>query len=212
MKIPRTMEETREVPLLLHELGIRGLLHNQEPIDLITAARLAGRGPRVEIGCFVGLSTCLIAAGTDPEDRILSLDLFTMVGLQGFVNPAVAIIGPELMERPDWLWLWRRNVKAAWPDHRIHFVQGDHLDPQVIAFVRCAVDHSAALLYLDGPHDAPSVNAELEAYLPLCRPGAFVVFHDWAPEFGVYEVVNRWVDDGRLIEYWPGYLYVARKP
>jgi Methyltransferase domain len=54
------------------------------------------------------------------------------------------------------------------------------------------------LLHVDGNHDAAAVGADLEAYLPAMRPGAFVVLDDasWA---SVLPQIQRLTDEQRLI-------------
>ena len=44
------------------------------------------------------------------------------------------------------------------------------------------------LVFLDGEHGYAGVSADIEAYLPLCRPGGIFSGHDW-PKAGVRKAV-----------------------
>jgi len=63
--------------------------------------------------------------------------------------------------------------------HEADWVKGDSTDPDVIQTVHDRLDgRDVDLLLIDGGHALDTVVRDVATYVPLCRPGAMVMFHD----------------------------------
>jgi predicted O-methyltransferase YrrM len=66
---------------------------------------------------------------------------------------------------------------------------------EVINSIKLAFD----LILLDGNHTYPGVKQDADNYIPMLRPGGFVIFHDSAlAEWGIGQVVRELKNDGRV--------------
>ena len=190
---------------------VRGLLYEKEPLDLIDAALMAAPGPRIEIGCLAGYSTCCIACATSDLDQVLSIDLFDIAAVEGWRGWVEQLVGPCFSTMQDFQWLWEQQVRQCCPEKRCIPIKGDHVEvlPRVLEVLDGA---KATFLFLDGPHDRVSVDLELELYLPLLTPDAIVAFHDYGKDWpGVMGAVDAALADGRLTTVREGYLFIARR-
>lgn len=70
--------------------------------------------------------------------------------------------------------------------HRMDYLDGSSIDPQIVAQVagRCAGKRT--LVMLDSNHTQEHVRAEMDAYAPLVAEGSYLIVHDgaqaWVPE------------------------------
>lgn len=151
-------------------------LTEQVPVDL----------PIVEVGTWHGRTAAVLAGR---GHQVVSVD------------PLVAYLDGD------------QRVQPPSPEDVRRSVDGTGLGAHV-RLVHTASPAAAAsweggpigMLFVDGDHSRPAVEADLEAWLPLMAPGAVVAFHDyliadgwgdtrWA---GVRQAVDAAVEAGRL--------------
>jgi predicted O-methyltransferase YrrM len=137
-----------------------GFLSRDEALLLYNLA-LQFRGQRaLEIGCWLGWSTChLAAAGVE-------LDV---------IDPILA--------RADVLPIVQQSLAAAGVLPRVQLTPG--VSPQGVTELAVRLQRTWSLLFIDGNHDAPSPLLDAQACAAHAAADALIVFHDLAsPEVG----------------------------
>lgn len=157
--------------------------HLTEPEKLLLY-RLSRKVPRqatiVEIGSYLGASTCFLAAGAHKKGgTVYAVDTWTNIG-----------VSEEPRDTYD---EFLRNIAPL--NDTITPLRG--LSVEVAKEFREPIN----LLFVDGAHSYDAVAADLRAWLPKLRDGGFVVLHD----YGWAEAVKRSVEEFvRPIELSPG--------
>lgn len=158
--------------------GIQGWLHPAEGFALYELAVYGpGTGPVVELGSFMGLSTCWIASGLKErgEGMVHAVDTFAGVVPTILPNCPIQHYGPTF-ER------FENNLRRMdlW-----HFVV-----PLKQRSAQAGLEWAGApvrLLFIDAGHDYADIDADLAAWLPHVAPDGLVAIHD----VGVFEDVTK---------------------
>lgn len=77
-----------------------------------------------------------------------------------------------------------------------------------VAMRRLGMEQHIDLLFVDGDHRYECVKADLEAWLPLVKPGGVVCGHDWTREEDVARAVREFLPDAQGAV---GGMWLARK-
>ena len=179
-------------PLLKIMRGIEGWLADEEGELMILAARAAlaepgAVGRLVEVGAFCGKASFLLASevcAAGGQARLTVIDPFD--GVVGARDQALKRLGPTL-ERFERM-VAEQNL-GDWIEMRI----GSALDANWSG----PID----LLLIDGLHDYAAVAADFAPFADHLRPGARVLFHDYADYFpGVVAFVDDLVAAGGWVE------------
>jgi cephalosporin hydroxylase len=134
-----------------------GIPTQQHPFDAwVTQEIIVETRPEriVEAGALAGGSATMWAMILDnlvPEGRVIAIDLH------------------DRMEKA-------RSVSVF--NRRVDFVHGSTVDPAIMTQVRRRVEGHRTMVILDSAHDAPHVDAELDAYAPLVTPGCYLIVQD----------------------------------
>ncbi len=162
--------------------SVRGYLHPIEGFALLLlAAHGEGEGGVVEIGSFLGRSSCWIATGLAASKRgtLTAIDHFqgSPEHQTGGTHPA-----PELTRDGSTLPQFRANLRT----HGLEaFVQ-----PIVESSLNAAEKWTAPLrmVFIDGDHSYDASRNDFEAWSKFVTPGGIVAFHD----IGAWEGVTRY--------------------
>lgn len=100
-------------------------------------------------------------------------------------HPTIHIVSIDILDAPG----ERDNVASAGYSNRLTQIVGDS------AQVGLTFDQPIDLLIVDGGHSYDQVKADIAAWLPHVRPSAWVVFHDYGTEDGMWQMVKRAADE-----------------
>jgi predicted O-methyltransferase YrrM len=142
-------------------LGIEGWMAADELSYL--AAEASKRRTIIEVGSFLGRSTCALAANT--SGTVMAVDTW-----DGSDEHKDMLSGKE----KDWLYNeFVRNTKGL----PITPIRARSLD----AAERCKADGiQADMIFIDSSHDYESVKADILAWKPLLSPGGVICGHDFS--------------------------------
>lgn len=152
------------------------------------AKHLANKAAIVEIGSYLGASTCFLAAGARArKGKVYAVDTWTnkamSEGERNTYKDFLLNIGPL----KDVIFpLQGKSTEIARQFHK-------------------KID----LLFIDGDHSYNGVRKDLDSWLPMVKDGGIVVFHDYGWAEGVQKAVREIVvplqiEEGRQIDniYW----------
>ena len=140
----------------------------------------------VEIGSWIGESTCLLALGLKGhEAKIYAVDTFS-----GEASDSSA----KLRYQQRMNKLKTDNTKDIFNKNIAHF----GMTPKVTAVVSdsltaakqfCEMPHSIDLLFIDGDHSEVATKNDIVAWLPFVKHGGIIAFHDFTSNHGVPRAV-----------------------
>ncbi len=161
--------------------GVQGYLHEIEGYALFAlAARGPGEGAIVEIGSFMGRSTCWLAAGTQSASRekVVAVDHFTGSPEH---QPGASHAVKEIADEGTTYRRFQENVRAAGLEEWVEARRAGSLE---------AVKNwkgPIRLLFIDGDHSYEASRADFDAWTPHLVSGGVVALHD----VGAWEGVTR---------------------
>ena len=165
--------------------GVQGYLH---PMEGFTLAMLAMNGPGegaiVEIGSFMGRSTCWLAAGSIEGGRevVHAVDHFKgSPEHQAWGSHPVKAIADEGSTFNK----FRENIRRIGFEH--------HVTPIPLPSIRACVQWEGPirLLFIDGDHSYEETKGDFDLWSPFIAPGGVVAFHDVGAWKGVTQFVNE---------------------
>jgi len=167
-------------------------LTGAEKIKLLELAAANTSGNFVEIGSYLGASSCFIAAGIKKAG------------------------GASKLYCVD---TWRNDSMSEGPrDTFDEFIKNISKFQDVVIPFRNSSEAASKLfndkinfLFIDGGHSYEAVKADIESWLPKLNSGAAVIFHDYGCADGVKRVVNENIKPlvskaDSLPNMWWGYL------
>lgn len=155
-------------------------------------ANLAKQLPRgstiVEIGSYLGASTCYLASGARLRDgKVYAVDTWTNLAMSEGTRDSYADFIQNTALFKNWI-VPLRGLSSA-----------------IAQELQVEID----LLFVDGDHSYEAVCADLEAWIPKVKEGGIVVFHDYDWAVGVRQAVRKLivpvqVEGGRRLDhiYW----------
>ena len=152
----------------------------------------------IEIGSWIGHSTCLIAAALrGPGARCCAIDAFTgtttIAQEVSYYRNFLAKVNPTLSQRELFdLHMARFNLQE-----RVVAIPAD--SARAAALLPPGLP-AADLLFIDGGHALDVVRKDIELYVPLVKNGGVVVFHDFSSECGVPTAVWEEIQRGSFRE------------
>lgn len=162
------------------------------------ANELPANAVGVEIGSWVGASTCFIAAGlTGGAPKLMAVDNF-----RGLSTCAEDIQWHRrFFEKAGCngtLDLFQRNVEALGFSPRVQAVVSDSLAfAEKLATAAVAVD----FVFIDGDHSYAACQADIRAWTPLVKPGGVIAFHDFGSRAeGVTRAIFEAIKAGAFAE------------
>ena len=167
---------------------IKGFLHDLEGYALFTLAATGdGIGEIVEIGSFMGRSTCWLATGSKKacRERVTAIDHFRgspehQAG-RPYENRMIVSTGTTFHE-------FMQNIEKM--------QLCEYVNP-VVATSEEAVSNwnkTVRLLFIDGDHSYESTKKDFELWSPFLCDHGYVCFHDvgaWPGPTQFYEELNR---------------------
>lgn len=158
-------------PWIRKSAEIDGWLFEGEHEFLWELATRSREGHIIEIGSWMGKSTCILAGACidhAPGTRVLCIDTFQMDGTE-----SQRVYHSQLVRRePGTFYHFLANAK------RLEF-------RQAIIPLAARSDEVASLLlggfrmaFIDGTHDYAGVKSDVEHYIPLLRQGGILALHD----------------------------------
>ena len=152
----------------------------------------------VEVGSWMGASTCFIAAGLKgAEAKIHAVDNFQGLSTCGedaaWYNRHFRRLGAS-----STLDIFRDNFAALGLADRAEPVVSDSLAAaQTLAAHRGAID----LIFIDGDHSYDACRADIAAWAPYVKPGGVIAFHDFGSRAdGVTRAIFEAIKAGRFAE------------
>jgi predicted O-methyltransferase YrrM len=166
---------------------------------LFQLASDAPAGARViEIGSWMGASTCFLAAGLKGDAaRVYAVDNFQGLSTCGedstWYNRHFRKLGTH-----STLDIFKANFAALGLSARTEPVVSDSLAAaQSLAALRGTAD----LIFIDGDHSYAACKADIEAWLPYVKKGGVIAFHDFGSRAdGVTRAIFETVKAGRFAE------------
>ena len=152
------------------------------------SAMIPGRPSVVEIGSYLGASTCFLAAGVSSrQGKVYAVDTWTNIAMTEGPRDTFA----------DFL----RHTKSF--EESIVVMRG--MSEEVgKGFPRC-ID----LLFIDGDHSYEGVCSDIRTWLPKVKNGGVLMFHDYGWAEGVQKAVKEFIEPvqrekGRVLDntYW----------
>jgi predicted O-methyltransferase YrrM len=151
-----------------------------ELISIHQVARSVGQDSVcVEIGSYLGASSCFIASALSPDSRIICIDTWQN----------------DAMRYED------ADTDAEKRDTHAEFVRNTHRFRDKIIQIRkwshdaipdiLSISREINFLFIDGDHNYEGVKRDWDLYSPLLPPGALVAFHDTGWAEGVQRVVRE---------------------
>ena len=187
--------------LLASARSAPGFMPDDEGIALHEAALWAAPGhPWVEIGTYCGKSTVYLGAAARARGAVL----FTVDHHRGSEEnqPGEAYCDPRFVDadgRVDTLPEFRRTMAATGLDDVVVAVVGRS------ATVVANWDTQLGLLFIDGGHSQPAVDADFDGWSPHLVAGGLLLIHDVFPDPAdggrpPYEVYCRALRSGDFAE------------
>lgn len=155
--------------------GVRGMMSKAELHALLTlSASCDLPGDVLEVGSFLGLSTCHLAKGCAAVGHGVVHAVDTFQGNPGKEELYLRELTPPhrtILEN------FRANVKAAGVEHLVV--------PHVGSSRDAARDLPGPfrIVFIDGCHDYAAVREDIELWSPKLRSGGYLVCHDYSDGF-----------------------------
>lgn len=169
---------------------IEGYLKPSEGYALMMlAAGGSGRGEIVEIGSFLGRSTCWLAMGSKAAERekVTAIDHFKGSKEHQSGKKFECSV---LVEEGTTFNRFRENLKAVEVE--------DHVRPIRAASEDAVVGWTepVRLLFIDGDHDYESTKKDFELWSKFVTPGGYICFHDVETTWpGVTQFYHELIND-----------------
>lgn len=197
-------------PLLKITQGVKGILGAEDQRCIMNGVFTSGPGPKLEIGCLGGLSTCCIALAAGVEDEIYSIDPFKIEYLSDMAKGIISSIdGPEALDLKSFFPSWVKQVRNICPEHKLIPVIGDRLE--VLNRVKRRLEgKELSFLFIDGLHGYEDVKKDIEAYVPLVRKNGIILFHDYGWDT-VAKAVDEAIAAGMMYMIGSGYTRTCGK-
>ena len=152
----------------------------------------------VEVGSWMGASTCFIAGGLKGDQaRIFAVDNFQGLSTCGedaaWYNRHFQRLGGN-----STLEIFRANFAALGFSSRAEPVVSDSLAAaQSLAAKLGAID----FIFIDGDHSYAACKADIEAWAPFVKRGGVIAFHDFGSRAdGVTRAIFETIKAGRFAE------------
>lgn len=164
---------------------IDGWLSQREAGTLYDLA-VQANGPIIEIGSWRGRSTAALALGSMAGNK------HSVYAVDPFIGVPPGTRHTEMGELPGWKSsspeLLRANLDGAGVNGLVKIVAKSSMD------ALADVPQECGMLFIDGDHSKPAVEAEIAKYVPLVKDGGYVVFHDATDgNPGVFQAVNEYL-------------------
>lgn len=176
--------------------GVDGFLLDIQAYALMTLANEGpGAGVIVEIGSYMGRSTCCLALGSKcaAREKVFAVDHFTGSPEHQKGAPSQSL---ELLERGTTFPKFEENVRKAGVS--------DYVEPIRAASVEASTgwNKPIRLLFIDGDHAYEASKLDFECWAPHVVPGGIIAFHD----IGYAEGVTKFYQE--LVQNSPDYQHV----
>jgi predicted O-methyltransferase YrrM len=152
----------------------------------------------VEVGSWMGASTCFLAAGLKGAGaKILAVDNFQGLSTCGedaaWYNRHFQQLGAK-----STLEIFRANFAALGLTERSEPVVSDSIAAaQMLAAKRGTID----LIFIDGDHSYAACQADIAAWAPYVKRGGVMAFHDFGSRAeGVTRAIFEEIKSGRFAE------------
>ncbi len=164
------------------------------PEQLLAIYRLAAtwpvQGDTVELGAWVGLTTCYLAtaAAQHGDEHVYAVDTFEGTREGGAVYPSIARYGG--------------NTLAAFGAQIAGAGSSDRVTPLIGRTTEVAGRYPGRpirFLLVDADHSYAGVRADYSAWLPRMAPGGLMVFHDYLMADVARFVDENLAEDARVV-------------
>ena len=174
-----------------HFNAIQGYLHEAEGYALMTlAARGPGTGAVLELGSFMGRSTCWLANGSKSafREKVTAVDHFKGSPEH---QPGEQFECAALKEAGSTFPAFQANLEAAG--------LADHVEPIVASSEEAAASWQGPirLLFIDGDHSYEAARRDFELWSPFVVPGGVIALHDVGNAPGVTQLYGELVGASR---------------
>ncbi len=161
--------------------GVQGYLHEIEGYALYSlAARGPGAGAIVEIGSFMGRSTCWLASGSQSatREKVVAVDHFSGSPEH---QPGASHAVKEIASEGTTYRRFQENLRGAGLAEWVEARRAGSLEAVK------TWEGPIRLLFIDGDHSYEASRADFDAWTPFLVEGGLVALHD----VGAWEGVTR---------------------
>ena len=140
----------------------------------------------VEIGSWIGESSCLLASGLKGEEA----KLYAIDNFKGQASdPSARMRYQERMSR-----LKINNTKEIFDKNIANFNLSSKVEAIAADSLEAAKSfreplHSIDLLFIDGDHSEDATRKDITTWMPFLKHGGTVVFHDFSSNHGVPQAI-----------------------
>lgn len=135
----------------------------------------------VEIGSYMGKSTCYLASGSNGA-MVYAIDLWDLGNYK------------ERYKKPETFRAFTKQIADMGLTQKITVIKGNSIE------VAGAWNKPIGLLFIDANHEFEFVKADYEAWHKFVVPGGYIAFHDYKnPDYPSVVGVGRFIDD--VIKY-----------
>ena len=151
----------------------------------------------IEVGSWMGASTCFLAGGLKGAAKIYAVDNFQGLSTCG-EDSAWYARHFRAQGRVGTLGIFQRNISALGFSGRAEPVVSDSLAAaRALATLRGTVD----LVFIDGDHSYDACKADIAAWAPFVKPGGVMALHDFGSRAdGVTRAIFEAIRAGQFIE------------
>lgn len=171
--------------------SIRGYLALEEGVALMLLAEHGpGEGAIVEIGSFLGKSTCWLGLGTKSAGResITAVDKFLPLS---FMADSEDEEDQAITKEGSTLPFFLENIEKFGLGHQVKHIQGKSQE--------VAMDWSSGsirLLFIDGCHEYEHVKTDFLSWAPYVQCGGIIAFHDYSDNWpGVKQFYEEFIQN-----------------
>ncbi len=140
----------------------------------------------VEIGSWIGASSCLLASGLKgTKAKMYAIDNFKGnagdCSARGRYQKRMSNLKTDTTKA-----IFDKNIAHFNMENRVTAIVNDSLQA-VKSF--CEPLHSVDLVFVDGDHSEEATKNDIVAWFPFVKPGGIMVFHDFTSNHGVPQAV-----------------------
>lgn len=190
--------------ITLMSTQIEGLINGEEAHWLAEAALAIPHGVIVEIGSWKGRSTRVLgAAALDTGGIVFAVDAWCGSASEEADSLVNRVPGHEAFD-----YFSRANADLINAGYIVPLHMYSH--QAAMALARVGMAGQIDMLWVDGDHLYESVKADLDAWLPLVKPGGLVCGHDYGRETVQRAVHEHFAPEAVSCD--AGSIWYARKP
>ncbi len=158
--------------------GLKGYLRDIEGEKLMELASFIPKEQAiVEIGSYMGKSTCYLASGSNGS-MVYAIDLWDLGDYK------------ERYKKPETFKTFKKQISDMDLTQKITVIKGNSIE------IAKTWDQPVGLLFIDANHEFEFVKADYEAWHNFVVPGGYIAFHDYKnPDYPSVVGASKFIDE-----------------